>query len=246
MENLKLPRASMVSKDDIMSISKKVLLEKLTEAVVVGDETTAKQLAIDALANGIPPIEAIVEGFSKGMTIVGERFHNFEIFLPDMMMAADAMKAGIEVLKPAISQDEMAKSRKGVVVVGTVFGDIHDIGKNLVIAMLEAAGYEVHDIGIEVAAKKFIEKAMEVKADIIGMSALLTPTMFAQKDVLELMKNMRVRDKYYVIIGGAPITPEWAKEIGADGYGKYATDAVDVCNVLMSKGKDVEKPVVKG
>jgi methylmalonyl-CoA mutase cobalamin-binding domain/chain len=156
------------------------------------------------------------------------------------------MKAGVDVLRPTISKEDMTKSRKGVVVMGTVFGDIHDIGKNLVIAMLEAAGFEVYDIGIDVEPKKFIEKAREVKADIIGMSALLTPTMFSQKDVLELMKAMNVRDDYYVIIGGAPITPEWAKEIGADGYGKYATDAAKVCEILMDKGKEVDKPVVVG
>jgi corrinoid protein of di/trimethylamine methyltransferase len=236
----------MYQKVKTMAINKKELLDKLAEAVIAGDETAAKQLANEVIANKISPIEAIIDGFSKGMTVVGDRFHNFEIFLPDMMMAADAMKAGVDVLRPTLSKEDFAKSRKGVVVMGTVFGDIHDIGKNLVIAMLEAAGFEVHDIGIDVGPKKFIEKAREVKADIIGLSALLTPTMFAQKDVLELMKDMNVRDDYYVIIGGAPITPEWAKEIGADGYGKYATDAAKVCEILVEKGKDVDKPVVVG
>ena len=137
--------------------SEKELFNELAKAVVDGDENATRQLAEKVVAAGINPIKAIIEGFSKGMTVVGEKFHNFEIFLPDMMMAADAMKAGVEVLRPHISEEEIVKSRKGVVVIGTVSGDIHDIGKNLVVAMIEAAGFEVHDIGVDAEPKKFIE-----------------------------------------------------------------------------------------
>jgi corrinoid protein of di/trimethylamine methyltransferase len=231
---LKVPEGEIFEKD------------KLMEAVLNGEEEATKKIVQEAMAAEMDPIEVLNKGLSKGMSIVGEKFHNFEIFLPDMLLAADAMKAGVEVLRPHIAPEEMTKSRKGTVVIGTVFGDIHDIGKNLVIAMLEAAGFEVHDIGVDVETKKFVEKAKETKADIIALSCLLTPSMFYQKDVIDRLRDMGIRDNFYIIVGGACITPEWAEEIGADGWGKYATDAVKVSKTLLEKGKEIKKPVISG
>ena len=180
------------------------------------------------------------------MAVIGEKFGRFEVFLPEVMLAADAMKAGIGVLRPHISEEQMAKQIKGKVVIGTVYGDIHDIGKNLVATMLEVAGYEVYDLGNDVEPKKFLEKVKEVTADIVAMSCLLTPSMYYQKDVIELLKEMDIRDKIWAIIGGSPITPDWTKDVGADGWGRHSDDAVGVANMLMENGSELPKPVIKG
>ena len=220
--------------------------ERLAKAVMEGDEKEAKKAAQEAIKAGINPFDAIKNGLSRGMEIIGKKFSNFEVYLPEVMLAADAMKAGIEVLKPYISADELKESSRGKVVIGTVFGDIHDIGKNLVATMLEVAGYEVHDLGNDVPPKKFVDKMREVNADIIAMSCLLTPSMYYQKDVIELLRDAGLRDKVWVMVGGAPITPEWTMEIGADGWGRHADDAVVVANLLMEKGKELTRPVVRG
>jgi corrinoid protein of di/trimethylamine methyltransferase len=222
------------------------ILEKLAKAVMEGDEEAAKRAAQEAINNGIDPIYAIKNGLSRGMEVIGKRFSNFEVFLPEVMLAADAMKAGIEVLKPYISADKLEERSRGKVVIGTVFGDIHDIGKNLVATMLEVAGYEVHDLGNDIPPKRFVDKVREVKADIVAMSCLLTPSMYYQKDVIELLRDAGLRDKVWVMVGGAPITPEWTREIGADGWGRHADDAVVVANLLMEKGKELTRPVVRG
>lgn len=222
------------------------ILEKLAKAVMAGDEDSAKKAAQEAIDAKVDPIDAIKNGLSKGMEVIGKKFADFEVYLPEVMLAADAMKAGIGVLRPHISADRMSESQKGKVVIGTVYGDIHDIGKNLVATMLEVAHYEVHDLGNDVPPKKFLEKAKEVDANIIGMSSLLTPSMYYQKDVIDLLKDMGLREKTWVMVGGSPITPEWTKEIGADGWGRHADDAVEVANLLIDKGKDLAKPVVKG
>jgi corrinoid protein of di/trimethylamine methyltransferase len=222
------------------------ILDRLAKAVMGGDEEAAKKAAQEAIDAKMDPLDAIKNGLSKGMEVIGKKFGNFEVFLPEVMLAADAMKAGIGVLRPYISADKMAEGSKGKVVIGTVYGDIHDIGKNLVATMLEVARYEVYDLGNDIPPKKFLEKAKEVNADIIGMSCLLTPSMYYQKDVIELMKDMGIRDKIWVMVGGAPITPDWTKEIGADGWGRHAEDAVIVANLLMEKGSELAKPVVRG
>ena len=222
------------------------ILEKLAKAVMEGDEEAAKRAAQEAINNGIDPIYAIKNGLSRGMEVIGKRFSNFEVFLPEVMLAADAMKAGIEVLKPYIPADKLEERSRGKVVIGTVFGDIHDIGKNLVATMLEVAGYEIYDLGNDIPPKRFVDKVREVKAGIVAMSCLLTPSMYYQKDVIELLRDAGLRDKVWVMVGGSPITPEWAREIGADGWGRHADDAVAVANLLMEKGKDLAKPIVKG
>ena len=223
----------------------KKILEKLAKAVIDGDEESAKKVAEEALKAKIDPVLAIKGGLTKGIEIVGKKFHDFEVFLPEVILAADAMKAAAAVLKPHIAAERAAEVMRGKAVIGTVRGDIHDIGKNLVAAMLEVAGFEVHDIGTDCPSTKFIEKAKEVGADIIGMSSLMVTSMYYQKEVIDYLKDMNERDKYWVMIGGGPITPEWAIKIGADGYGRFSDDAVEVANTLMEKGKEVKLPVIK-
>lgn len=223
---------------------KEKILEKLKQLVIEHDEEAIKKAAEEALAAGINPIKAIKEGLQKGMEIIGKKFRDFEIFLPDVVLAADAMYSALDVLLPKITPEEGKKIRAGKVVIGTIYGDIHDIGKNIVAAMLTASGYEVHDLGIDVDPKKFAEKAEEVGADIIAMSCLLSPSIYYQRDVVKRLQDTGIRDKFHVIVGGAAVTPDWAKEITADGWGKTVEDAIDVCKILMERGKEVERPVI--
>lgn len=221
------------------------IFEKLANAVISGDEEAARKAAQEALDAKVDPLEAIKNGFAKGMDVVGKKFHDFEIFLPEVILAADAMKVGIEVLRPHMTKESMEKSIRGRIVIGTVFGDIHDIGKNLVAVMLEAGGFEVHDLGCDVPSTKFVDRAKEVDADIIAMSSLMVTSMYYQKEVMDYLRDAGARENYWIMVGGGPVTPEWTKEIGADGYGKFADDAVEVARVLMEKGEDISKPVVK-
>jgi corrinoid protein of di/trimethylamine methyltransferase len=228
-------------------MSEKELLEKLANAVIDGDEKVAKKVAKKVNAANVDPVKAIQEGLAKGMSVVGEKFSKFEIFLPNVMLAADAMKAGLSILEPMIEEERKSEVTVGKVVIGTVFGDIHDIGKTLVATMLSVAGFEVHDLGCDVPSMKFIETAEEIEADIIAMSSLVTPSMFYQKDVINYLKDMQKRDRYYVIVGGGPITPAWAEEIVADGYGKYASDAVTIAKrlILEKPSGPLKEPIIK-
>jgi len=199
------------------------------QASITGyDRDAAVAVAREAVAAGLDPVVAVERGFAGPIRELGEAFDRMEIFLPQLVMAADAMKAGMAVLEEAMKAEGSALEKKGVVVLGTVEGDIHDIGKTVVGAMLQANGYEVHDLGVEVPAPRFIQAAEDVGADIIGMSALLSTTMLFQRDVVELLRNKGVRDRYFVIVGGAPVTQEWADEIGADAYARDAVEAVRV------------------
>ena len=224
------------------------ILEDLSNSVINGDEEAAKKAAMEALEAGLDPIKAINEGLSKGMEVVGDRFSRSEIYLPEVMIAADAIKASLAILKPKIMESRRSEVNRGKVVIGTVFGDIHDIGKNLVATMLSVSGFEVHDLGCDVAVQKFIEKAEEVNADIIAMSSLLTPSKIYQKDVIKYLEDKGTRGKYYIIVGGGPITPDWVKEIGADGWGKYSEDAVTLCKRLVEEkpSKPLAEPVLVG
>jgi len=221
-----------------------LILEELSKSVINGDETEAKKIAQKAISSGIDPLIAIQQGLSKGMDVIGEQFRKMEIYLPQVILAADAMKAAMELLKPLLTKDSEQVSL-GKIIAGTAFGDIHDIGKNFVVAMLETAGYEVHDLGCDVPPKKFIEKATEVNAQIIAISCLLSPSMFYQKDVIKYLKDMNIKDKHFVMVGGGPITPSWAKEIEADGYGRLADHAVQIANELMKKGAESPKPIIR-
>ena len=199
------------------------------------DRDAAIAAAKEAVDAGVDPLIAMEEGFAKPIRALGEAFDRMEIFLPQLVMAADAMKAGVAVLEEAILASGSTLEKKGVVVLGTVEGDIHDIGKTVVMAMLQAGGYEVHDLGVEVPTPRFIQAAEEINANIIGMSALLSTTMLRQRDVIELLRNKGLASRYFTIVGGAPVTQKWADEIGADAYARDAVEAVKVLDASREK-----------
>ncbi|MEM3385747.1 MAG: corrinoid protein [Nitrososphaeria archaeon] len=216
-------------------MQKENILKELENAVENCDVEAAKEIAKKVLEAGIDPIEAIEEGAAKGVRKVGEKFHRGEVFLPHLVLAGDAMTEVVKILEKAIPKEKAAMSKRGIIVIGTVKGDIHDIGKNIVAAYLTAAGFEVHDLGKDVPEDRFIDKALEVNADIIAASALMTITMPAQKELIDELKRRNLREKFKVIVGGGCVFPEWAKEIGADGYGKDAIEAVEIAKKLVEK-----------
>jgi len=206
---------------------------KLRDAVVSYDVDAVVKYSNEVIAKGLDPLEAIEKGLAVGARIVGDKFDRLEIYLAELIMAADAIKAGLDVLLPAIPKGETP--RRGVVVIGTAQGDIHEIGKNIVAALLRAYGFDVYDLGVDVPPLRFIEKAEEVKADIIAISALMTSTIIGQRDVIEYLKALGKRDKYIVMVGGGPVTREWAEEIGADGWAETASEAVQVALTLKGR-----------
>jgi trimethylamine corrinoid protein len=215
--------------------SEKEIYARMAKSIEEYDLDQAVAAAKEAVDAGIPPAQAVEEGFSPAIHELGEKFERMELFLPELVMAANAMKAGMAVLEEAIRKTGGELANKGIVVLGTVEGDIHDIGKTIVGAMLSSAGYKVHDLGVEVPAPRFIEAAEEVHADIIAASALLSTTMLRQKDLLEFLRNRGKQDRFIVIVGGAPVTQEWAEKIGATAYARDAVDAVKVLDNLMTQ-----------
>ncbi len=209
-------------------------LQTLVKAVVDGFEDEAVVTAKKVIEEGIAPIQ-VIEALTAGMREVGERFARMEIFLSEMMMAAQAMKAVMKELEPELKKSATTTEKKGVVVIGTVEGDMHEIGKDVVITLLQVQGFEVHDLGVNVNALDFVRKAEEVQADIIGASALMTTTMPNQKDIIDILKEKGIRDKYHVILGGAPVTPEWVNECGADSWGENAAKAVEILERVMEE-----------
>lgn len=204
--------------------SKKEILQDLAEAVINMDEEKARNVAREAIEAGIPAYEAINEGLIKGMQVVGEKYEQQEYFVPEVLLCSDAMIAGLEILQPLLPRENNQVAEK--VVIGVVQGDTHDIGKNLVKIMLEAAGFEVHDLGRNVPLKDFIEKAIEVKAKVIAMSTLMTTTMDGMREVIEELKKRGIRQEFVVMVGGGPISQAFASEIGADLYAPDANSAV--------------------
>lgn len=202
------------------------ILEEISEFLQKGKRKNVKALIEQALEEGIDPKIILKEGLMSGMSIIGGKFKRDEVFVPDVMMAARAMNVGLSILEPKLV--EAGNEPIGRVVIGTVQGDLHDIGKNLTAMLLKGAGFEIYDMGVDVSAEAFLEKAEEVNADIIGLSALLSTTMFQMKEVIDLLKEKNLRDKYIVMIGGAPITSEFAEEIGADYYTPDAASAAEV------------------
>jgi len=216
-------------------LSKEELFKKLSDAVVACDSQAVVEAAKQVIEKRIDAVEAIEKGLSKGAMIVGEKFDKLEVFLTGLMMAADAMKAGMDVLLPTISKEKVVK--KGTVVSGTVRGDIHDIGKNILVALLRANGFDVYDLGTDVPTSKFIEEAEKVKADVITLSALMSSTIGGQKDVIDYLRETGKREKFIVMVGGGPTTREWFEEIGADGWAETATEAVKIASELIKKKK---------
>ena len=210
------------------------LLEQIMEATVEGDEERCVVLAQQVLDQGLDPFEAVQEGFTKGMLIVGEKFARMEYYLPELMRCADAMKAALDVLEPHLGKDREGGTQ-GTIVLGTIQGDLHDLGKNIVKTMLQATGFTVHDLGCDVPVRQFVEKAEEVNADIIAASAILTTTMAYMPDLVAFLRELGIREKFKVMVGGAPVTPEFATEAGADGYGENAAEAVSVAKRLIQE-----------
>jgi trimethylamine corrinoid protein len=210
------------------------LLDQIVEATVEGDEERCVALAQQVLDQGMNPVEAIEEGYSKAMVIVGDLFSRMEYFLPDLMLSARAVNSAMKVLRPHLLQQGDGRS-EGTIVLCTIQGDLHDVGKNIVKIMLQASGFEVHDLGVDVPVRRLIEKAEEVDADIIAASAILTTTMAYMPDIATLSTDMGVRDRFQIMLGGGPVTPDWAMEVGADGYGETATEAVEVAKRLMQE-----------
>ncbi|MEM3449472.1 MAG: corrinoid protein [Nitrososphaerota archaeon] len=207
--------------------------KKAYEAIINYDSLLAESIAKEAIEAGIPPQRILEEGFSPAIKELGEKFEKMEIFLPELVMAANAMKTAVAVLELALKKTGESLPSKGTIVLGTVEGDIHDIGKTIVGATLSAAGYKVYDLGVEVPVPRFLEAAEETGAQVIAASALLSTTMLRQKDLVEFLKNRGKRDKFLVIVGGAPVTKEWASHIGADAYARDAVEAVKVLDSLI-------------
>lgn len=211
------------------------LFQRMEQAIIDGEEEIAADLAKQATELGIDPLDAINQGFVAGVNRVGESFSCGDAFLPELVMAGEAMKAAIEVLEPELSRQGIQRAMLGKVVMATVDGDIHDIGKTLVATMLSAAGFEVYDLGVSVPTPQIIEKAIEVDADLIGVSALLTTTMVKQRDLIEAVAASPLAGKVKVMVGGAPVTREWVEEIHAHGFSEDAVGAVAVAKELMGK-----------
>ncbi|HEY51392.1 MAG TPA: cobalamin-binding protein [Dehalococcoidia bacterium] len=205
----------------------------IAQALDQGDRDKTVALTEAALGSGANPQEIIAQGLQAGMAAVGEKFSSGEYFLPDMLMAARAMKAALEVLAPALEQTGIPTI--GKVVIGTVEGDMHDIGKNVVATFLSGNGFEVFDLGLNVPAQKFIDEVKEKKADILGMSALLTTTMPVMGRVIKGLEEAGLRSSVKVVVGGAPVTQDYANYIGADGYAHDGGRAVPVCRELIGK-----------
>jgi corrinoid protein of di/trimethylamine methyltransferase len=212
------------------------IFEKIVEATVAGDQERCVALAHEVLDSGADPLQSIEQGYTKGMTIVGEKFSRMEYYLPELIQCADAMKAAMEVLKPHLGKNQDS-AVQGSVVIGTIQGDLHDLGKNIVKTMLQAAGLTVHDLGCDVQVRSFIDKAEELDADVIAASAILTTTMAYMPDLVNLLGDMSLRERFKVMVGGAPVTPEYAREAGADGYGENAAEAVEIAKALVHAKK---------
>ena len=208
--------------------------EAMAQSIIDGEIDDAERLARQAIKQGINPLDAINEGFVKGLDYVGEEFGCGQMFLPDLVLAAEAMKAAVAVLEPELERTGQERAVLGKVVIGTVAGDIHDIGKTLVATMLSASGFQVFDLGVDVDVATFAQKAREIDADIVGVSSLLTTTMVRQRDVIEALDDMGLRPGIKVMVGGAPVTQSWASEIGADGYSEDAMGAVRLAKQLVA------------
>lgn len=209
-------------------------LEAMRNSILDGDEELAKELAESALRENMDLTRVMSDGFLMGIQEVGELYQSGEFFLPELVCSADAMKAALEILTPALkNSSNSAGMAKGHVVIATVEGDVHDIGKKIVAAMLTAAGYDVYDLGIDVPAEKIIRTIEERKPEILGLSALLTTTMQEQKNIIALLESRNMRDEVKVIIGGAPVSSRWAELIHADGYSDNAVDAVKLVARLL-------------
>jgi len=209
------------------------LFQKMAQSIIDGDSDVSVALATQAIQAGLDPLEAITQGFVVGVNTVGEAFAKGDAFLPELVMAGEAMKAAVATLEPEMQKRGMTRTMLGKVVLATVEGDIHEIGKSLVGTMLSASGFQVYDMGVDVPTAKIIAKAKEVDADIVGLRPLLTTTMVKQREVIEEMDKLGMRNKMKVMVGGAPVTRDWVQKIEADGYSEDAIGAVAIAKQLV-------------
>jgi corrinoid protein of di/trimethylamine methyltransferase len=217
------------------------VLDRLKEATIERDEEGLMEAAREALDVGLDPQVAIKDGIQEGLQVVGDRFDKGELFLPEVVVAADSVEPAIDLLLEDVAEED--RESKGTIVIATVFGDIHDIGKNIVGALLRSQGYTVHDLGSDVPVKDIVEKAEEVDADIVALSTLLSSSMVYQRDIMQELEDRGLGGKA-VIIGGSASNPDWAEEIGVSGYGRTVDDAIELVGVLLERGGEVEKPVI--
>lgn len=213
----------------------KELYQAMAQSIIQGEIDLAKQLALQSVKQHIDPLEAINQGFVPGITQVGEQYGCGELYLPDLMLAGEAMKAAMSILEPELARIGAERPALGRIVLGTVHGDVHDIGKTLVGTILAAAGFKVFDLGTDVPTGKFIESIVQNQADLVGLSALLTTTMPVQKQVIDALEEAGLRQQVKVLVGGAPVTQQWAEEIGADGYSEDALGAISVAKKLANR-----------
>jgi len=209
------------------------MVKQLAQAVIEGDIDKSKELTTAMVTNGVSPTAILNEGLTKGLMVVGERFGNGDAFLTDLMLSAEAMKTGLQVVEPELRKSHVEREYVGTVVIGTVEGDIHDIGKTIVATMFEVSGFRVVDLGCDVKSQVFLEKIGETKANLLGLSALLSTTMGKQQETIKSLEAKGVRSTVKVMVGGAPVTPEWAKQIGADDTAPDAMLAVTKAKRLI-------------
>lgn len=210
------------------------VLQKIKESLIEGEADLTVELTRQALSEGIEPLAVIEQGLIPGMDVVGQKYAEGEYFLPNLVISATGMKAAMQLLEPVLRQKQQSVRSAGTVVIGTVRGDIHEIGKSLVATMLSVNGFQVHDLGADVPVETFIAKVKETGANLLGLSALLTTTMTVQKDVIRALDDAGLRQRVKVIVGGAPVNANWASEIGADGYAEDAMQAVSLARQLCS------------
>ena len=232
-------RAELISgqlnKQEVKNMQAEIL-EKISGFVAIGDQREAVAAVEDAFARGLDALTILNKGAAKGLDIVGEQYADGEAFLPELVMAGDTMIAVIRIILSHMSEEEKENNKQGVVVIGQAKGDIHDIGKNLLSALLSVNGFGVIDLGVDVEVNTFVEKAEEHCADIIAISTLLTTSLHYVSDTIRHMTETGNRENYFYIVGGGPVTPGYAAAIGADGWGRNAIDGVELCKQLMARG----------
>ncbi|MHA1670692.1 MAG: cobalamin B12-binding domain-containing protein [Promethearchaeota archaeon] len=204
---------------------------EISEAIVNLDKERALELAKQAIADGLNLLEVVEHGFGTGIRKIGDLWDEGEIFLPELMLGGNIMQEAMELILPHL-KEHSEKFNRGIVVIATIEGDIHSIGKTIVGTMLSANGYDVHDLGADISAEKIVDEAVNANANIIGVSALLTTTMTGQKKVIDILKDRDIRSRFKVILGGAPVSRKWVEECGADGYADSAVDAVKLVKEL--------------
>jgi len=216
-------------------LSEQKILKRLSDAVLQFDSEAAADAARASVAAKIDPVKAIEEGLAVGLRVIGDKFEAGELWLPHLILGAEAMEAAIKILEEHMPKEALESTSRGTVVIGTVEGDIHDLGLRIVASMLRANGFKVYDLGCNARSLDLIQKAKEVNADIIAASSLMTTTMPFMRDLVEALESAGLRDRFKVLVGGGPVSKEWAKAIGVDGYGKDASEAVKVAKQLVKR-----------